>query len=226
MNNLNTFVLCFKLNQMTKSKRYTKLDKPPVIDKLCDVDFSSTYSYANYLRWRFDERLELIRGKVFEMAAPSVTHQRLLLRLAVDFDAAIKGRNCETFIAPFDVRLPNKSKANKDIYTVVQPDICVVCDQNKLDAKGCIGTPDLIVEILSPGNSNRDLKVKYELYEEFGVKEYLIIDPERNVFLKYNLNKMQKFELEQAFKGDEVYTSAILPGMAISPDQIFRPRAA
>lgn len=208
---------------MAKSKKYKNLDEPPVILKLSDVDFGSTYSYANYLRWQFDERLELIKGRIFEMGAPSTTHQRLLLRMAIDFDAAMKGRNCETFIAPFDVRLPVKSKSDKDIFTVVQPDICVVCDQNKLDEKGCIGTPDLIVEILSPGNSNRDLKVKYDLYEEFGVKEYLVIDPKKSVFLKYNLNIKHKFELERSYQGQDLYTSAILPGLTLTPDQIFRP---
>ncbi len=78
----------------------------------------------------------------------------------------MKGKKCEVFTAPFDVRLPIKSKKDEDIDTVVQPDICVVCDPEKLDELGCIGAPDLILEILSPGNDKKELQNKYEVYKE------------------------------------------------------------
>lgn len=84
----------------------------------------------------------------------------------------MKGKLCQVFHAPFDVRLPVKSKKNQDIDTVVQPDLCVVCDPSKLDDAGCLGAPDLVIEILSPGDNKRELKNKLEVYEESGVKEY------------------------------------------------------
>lgn len=207
---------------MKEVKKYKNPEEEnPLVSKVSEIDMSSTYSYANYLRWQFDERLELIKGKVFEMSpAPSITHQRVLLRLAVIFEGSLKHKSCETFIAPFDVRLPDKSRADKEIYTVVQPDICIVCDPAKLDEKGCLGAPDLIVEILSPGNNRKELLVKYELYREFGVKEYLIIDPKKELFMKYSLNNEGLYD-QQVFTGAKLYTSDFLPGVSLSPDQLF-----
>src|SRR6185503_18824286 len=131
--------------------------------QLSDLDISKTYTYADYLKWTFDERLELIKGKIFKMSpAPGSLHQRISLRLARWIGNYLDGNPCEIFTAPFDVRLPRKSKDDKDILTVVQPDICVICDVNKVDEKGCLGAPDLVVEILSPGNNKKELKNKYE----------------------------------------------------------------
>ncbi|WP_042006912.1 Uma2 family endonuclease, partial [Capnocytophaga canis] len=79
--------------------------------------------------------------------------------------------------APFDVRLPKKEEKGDNIHTVVQPDLCVICDESKLDERGCIGAPDLIIEILSPGNSKKEMKNKFELYQESGVEEYWIVNP-------------------------------------------------
>lgn len=116
--------------------------------------------------------VELIKGKVFKLAAASKRkHQEILLKLAARLAVFLENKTCKTFIAPFDVRLPLHSRRNEDIYTVVQPDICVVCDRSKLDEAGCMGAPDLIVEILSPGNNKKELRNKYEVYEESRVKD-------------------------------------------------------
>lgn len=212
---------------MKEVRKYKSAEEEsPVISKVSEIDMSSTYSYANYLKWQFDERLELIKGKVFEMSpAPSVSHQRVLLRLAIIFEKVLKYKSCETFIAPFDVRFPDQSKADQEIYTVVQPDICIVCDSGKLDEKGCLGAPDLIVEILSPGNNRKELLVKYELYQEFGVKEYLIVDPKRKVFTKYMLNEDGRYQ-QRIFRSTEAYTSVFLPGASVSPEEIFGPSSS
>jgi len=207
---------------MAVPKKYKDIkDKEPVVHLLHELDMSSTYSYSSYLRWQFDERVELIKGKVLEMSAPSVLHQRVLLRIAVKFDTASKIESCETFVAPFDVRLPGRSKANSAIFTVVQPDICVVCDAGKLDVKGCLGAPDLVVEILSPGNHQKELLIKYDLYQEFGVKEYLIVEPEKKLLLQYVLNSEGKFAEKQVFSGADVYHSSVLPDISLCPDQVF-----
>lgn len=162
------------------------------ITKLSQLDLNKKYSYADYLLWQIKERVELIKGKIAEMSpAPSATHQRVLRRINYIFETFFINHPCELFFAPFDVRLLNKklSTKDKDIYNVVQPDLIVVCDANKIDERGCLGAPDLIVEILSPGNSKKEMKVKYELYEEAGVKEYWIIHPTEKQLLVYVLEK-------------------------------------
>lgn len=143
--------------------------------------YGTVYTYADYLKWKVDEKIEILKGKIFKMSpAPSTQHQRvsglLTRKLYSTFDS---NSPCAVFVAPFDVRLIDKrknSKKDEDIITVVQPDLSIICDSNKLDERGCIGAPDLIIEILSPNNSKKEMKHKYELYEENGVQEYWIVD--------------------------------------------------
>jgi Uma2 family endonuclease len=194
------------------------------MDSIDDLDFSKTYTYADYLRWKFDERLELIKGKIFKMSpAPSRKHQVIsgnLFRVISNF---LWEKQCEVYSAPFDVRLVKKQKGEEGIKTVVQPDICVVCDSSKLDDKGCIGAPDLVIEILSQGNNTKEIKIKYDLYEEFGVKEYWVVYPDEQSLLKYALNKDGKFVLEgrPSTVGDKISTP-ILPGFELALDDVFR----
>ena len=168
----------------------------------------------------FNERVELIRGQIVEMCAPSVTHQRLLLRLAVKFQQALIGCPCEVFIAPFDVRLPKGSITDEEVYTVVQPDLCVICDHGKIEERGCIGAPDMILEILSPGSDKKDLVVKYQLYQEFAVKEYIVIDPKRKMIIQHILDENGRYD-GKAFSGDKRFTSGFLPDFSLSPNQLF-----
>ena len=159
------------------------------ITSLSQLSPQELYSYTDYLSWKFDQALELIKGKIFPMAGPSRTHQRISWKIGGLFFNHFKHHRCEAYAAPFDVRLFDKTKskkADKDIYTVVQPDLCVICDLGKLDERGCLGAPDLIVEILSPGNSSREMKVKKNIYEEAGVLEYWIIDPNQENLVRYN----------------------------------------
>jgi hypothetical protein len=145
------------------------------------------YSYADYLLWKFKERVELFKGKLFKMSAPSALHQEVSMKLSGELYQFLKGKDCKVFHAPFDVRLLKEAKEDKDIYTVVQPDICVVCDPEKIDKRGCEGAPDLVIEILSLGNSKKEMKFKYALYEEAKVPEYWIIDPDHQNVLVYVL---------------------------------------
>ncbi len=189
--------------------------------QLSDLDINKTYTYADYLKWTFDERLELIKGKIFTMSpAPGSVHQRLSFRLTLWIGNYLEGKPCELFSAPFDVRLVRRSVDDKDIITVVQPDICVICDPKKVDAKGCIGAPDIVVEILSPGNNKTELQNKYEVYEEAGVLEYWIIHPVEKTFTKYILTDGNFQPSRILTIGDEV-TTTILPGLVISLDNLF-----
>lgn len=141
-------------------------EKP--VEDISLLEPEATYSYADYLRWSFEERVELIKGKLFRMSpAPRRGHQEISSIIARELLLFLKGKSCKVYYAPFDVRFPNYSDdSDEQIYTVVQPDICVVCDLAKLDEAGCKGAPDLIVEILSPSTASKDLKEKYQLYEE------------------------------------------------------------
>lgn len=189
--------------------------------ELAELDFTKDYTYADYLKWTFEERLELIKGKLFRMSpAPNRVHQVLVFRINGPMYIYLEGKSCSAYPAPFDVRLPRKSKEDKDIITVLQPDFCVVCDPSKLDDKGCIGAPDIVVEILSPGNNKKELKNKYEAYEEAGVKEYWIIHPQEKTFLKYVLTD-GKFQPSHLLTiGDEV-TTEVLPGFVLSLEKLF-----
>ncbi|MFT4522034.1 MAG: Uma2 family endonuclease [Bacteroidia bacterium] len=150
------------------------------------LDVNKVYTYLDYMKWRFEERVELIRGKIVKMSpAPNRKHQKLLVNLNSLFINRFKQDSCDWYPAPFDVRL-QVPKGSKPI-TVVQPDICLICDASKLDEQGCDGSPDLMVEILSPSNQQHDLTVKFQLYEEASVPEYWIVDPANRVVLQYSL---------------------------------------
>lgn len=136
------------------------------------------FRYGDYLKWDDGERWELIDGIAYNLTpVPSRFHQRVSGQLFLQFGNFLSNSSCEVYSAPFDVRLPEGDEADEAISTVVQPDISVVCDPSKLDDKGCKGSPDLIVEILSPATARKDLKEKFLRYERAGVREYWIVDP-------------------------------------------------
>ncbi|MDF1549887.1 MAG: Uma2 family endonuclease, partial [Bacteroidales bacterium] len=135
-----------------------------MIKDISILDANKSYTYAQYLTWQFQERVELIKGKIFKMTpAPSRRHQKVSVKLAYHIESFLQNKKCEMYVAPFDVRFPG-GEADNLTYTVVQPDICVICDKEKLDDRGCTGAPDLIIEILSAGTSKKDVKDKFLLY--------------------------------------------------------------
>jgi Uma2 family endonuclease len=194
-----------------------------IVTDINQLDLNGTYTYADYLLWRIEERLELIKGKIFKMSpAPSLIHQRISTQLQGTLFNFLKARSCDLFSAPFDVRLYNDKKskdANRQIYTVVQPDLCVVCDASKLDQRGCLGAPDLIIEILSPGNSSKEMNEKFDLYEETGVKEYWLVEPAENAVWVYVLNEEGKYiGLKPT---TTILKSSIFPDLVIDLKEIF-----
>ncbi len=204
-------------------KQYPNADDEPIINKLSDIDLTGFYSYANYLRWEIDERLELIKGRIYKMAAPSTAHQGVSAVLFGELYLYLKGKSCKIFAAPFDVRLTYESTDDAKVTTVVQPDICVVCDAAKLDTRGCIGAPEIVVEILSPGNNKKELNIKYRLYEEFGVKEYWVVHPAKKSVMIYALNQDGKYESEGHYKNDDKLSSGLLPGFTLNLTEVFNP---
>ncbi|WP_236974626.1 Uma2 family endonuclease [Membranihabitans maritimus] len=200
-------------------KKYKK--QPKKISRIQDLDLSAIYSYRDYLRWEIEERLELIKGKVFQMAGPNTSHQRVSINISGELFQFLKRRKCEVFAAPFDVRLPVNSKKDKDIFTVVQPDICVVCDPEKIDFKGVIGAPDIVIEILSPSNNQKELKDKYEVYEEAGVREYWIVHPEERTIFRYILDDTGKFQPTPLLTVGDTVSSEVLPGIDLDLTEVF-----
>jgi len=197
-----------------------EIDEP--VKQFNELDASLTYSYASYLNWLFPERVELIAGKIFKMSpAPSSVHQVVVGNIFLKLGNFLKKQPCKVFISPFDVRFPRESKDDKEIFTVLQPDICVICDRSKIDVRGCIGAPDLVVEVLSPGNTRMELLNKYHVYEEFGVKEYWIVSQSDQNILIYTLNEDGKFQPSKIFTLSEKITSTVLPGFELALDDIF-----
>ncbi|SHN30604.1 Endonuclease, Uma2 family (restriction endonuclease fold) [Cyclobacterium lianum] len=179
------------------------------------------YSYADYLTWQMDKMVELIQGKVFKpAAAPGRKHQEVSLKISSQLYFLLKNRTCKVFEAPFDVRLPVHSKKNEDIFTVVQPDICVVCDRSKLDEAGCIGAPDLIVEILSPGNNRKEIHTKFSVYEESGVREYWVIHPSEQTLLVYTL-RQGKYVPSRLFTVGDIVSSECIAGFHLDVKDLF-----
>ena len=189
-----------------------------------DLDFSKTYTYADYYSWRFEERLELIKGKIFRMSpAPSGNHQIISGNISGELYNFLKGKVCKVFSAPFDVRLVRNATSDKKVKTVVQPDVCVICDMKKMaDPRSCLGAPEIVVEILSPGNNKKEIKTKYDLYEEFGVKEYWVVYPDEQSLIRYILNDKGKFTTEgRALTVGDKLTTSILPGFELVMDDVF-----
>ena len=136
------------------------------------------YSYADLLSWDDNTRYELYDGQPVALFSPTDVHQSILGELYLQLGNYLKGKKCKAYLSPFDVRLfEQEGDSPEDVDTVVQPDLMVVCDQNKVDRHGVHGAPDLVIEILSPASARYDRLVKFNLYQRAGVKEYWLVDP-------------------------------------------------
>ena len=212
-------------------KQYlTKVNDDDLTEELVEEPESPYgFTYADYLTWNFKERIELIRGRIFKMSpAPTVTHQKILGNLFIAIRTFLKDKLCNVLVAPVDVRLkgrPFKKKKLRDdeITTVVQPDIIAVCDEDKLkDIRSVDGAPELVVEILSPGNTRVETKYKFDLYEENGVLEYWVVYPEYKQIQIYLLDENEKYGRPIIYEANENITSSILKGLSIPMNDIFK----
>ena len=182
-----------------------------------------TYTYADYLKWKFEERLELFKGRIYKMSGPNTKHQMVAGNMYLKMRHALDNYKCNVFIAPYDIRLPVRNRKNdNEITTVVQPDLCIVCDETKIDERGVCGAPDLIVEILSPGNSKKEVRIKFELYEEAGVKEYWLVNPVEENLIIYTLDATQKFGGGKMYAGGDIIISSGVTGLRIEVSEIFK----
>jgi len=177
------------------------------------------FTYADYKEWELDEgeRYELINGEAFAMAAPSIRHQAVLVELTTQFQVYLRGKPCRVFPAPVDVRLFYEEDESDD--TVVQPDIMVICDKDKIADESCHGAPDLVIEILSPSNTATEMERKFVLYREAGVREYWIVDSKNNTL---RVHCFQDSDIStNTYKSADTVPVAILPGFSIALEQVF-----
>lgn len=180
------------------------------------------YSYSDYLAWNDEERWELIEGYPRAMSpAPSRRHQQIAGSLFYGIKSILAGRSCQAYFAPFDVRLAPPGTADKDVATVVQPDLVVICDPGKLDDRGCLGAPDLVIEILSPATAKTDMVIKLQLYEKHGVREYWLVHPTDETVMIFRLGDDGRYgRYELLARGDQLST-AILPDFELDLNALF-----
>jgi len=200
------------------------VEEPFVMYGTLDLDESKRYTYADYYAWLDDRRMELIDGFIHFLTTPMRIHCEVSGNLCYLIGTFIKEKKekWHVFHAPFDVRLPlHGSKEDDMIYDVVQPDICVICDSSKLDERGCIGAPDLIVEVLSPSTLKYDWNYKFNLYEAAGVREYWIVDPKAKVINVFLLQPDGKYDLGTVYECNQKAPVRIFEGLEIDLNELF-----
>ncbi|MCL1808364.1 MAG: Uma2 family endonuclease [Clostridiales bacterium] len=174
------------------------------------------YTYSDYASWDDEKRCELIDGVIFLMSPePTPEHQRVVGSLFFQLHLFLRGKPCEAFIAPLDVRLNAASGDD----TVVQPDILIVCDKAKIEGKSCKGVPDMVVEVLSPSTLSRDRVLKFNKYLQAGVREYWIVDPDGK---KVAVNILKNGEyVNKAYGEEETVPVNVLEGCRIDLREVF-----
>lgn len=190
------------------------------------------YTYGDYMTWPEAERWELIGGKAYPMMtsspfpAPALRHQQTQAMLFFLLMQYFQGKPCQVLAAPVDVRLPQANESDEAVDTVVQPDLLVVCDRVKLDEKGVRGAPDLVVEILSASTAERDLGAKLRLYENHGVRCYLIADPWGQTLTVRYLQDNGRYNHPAIFAGSDSMPIEIFSGLELDLARVFPPEEA
>ena len=179
------------------------------------------YTFADVLAWDEDVRAEIIDGEAVMLAMPATIHQEISGELFYQLYNYLKGKKCKVYAAPFAVRLFEKDgNSPKDVDTMVEPDISVVCDPGKIDKYGCKGAPDMVVEILSPSSQRHDRFTKFNLYQRAGVREYWIVDPDSGVAQSFVLEDGRYSVKEFGAAGDKMKVS-VLEDCVIDLSEIF-----
>lgn len=178
------------------------------------------YTFADYLAWDGESRIEIMDGQLIMMAPPSRLHQEISGEIFAQLHNFLDGKKCRVYAAPFAVRLFEENDSiPEDIQTVFEPDISVVCDMSKLDEHGCKGAPDMVVEILSPSTAKRDLFFKMWQYRRSGVKEYWVVSPNEKNVAVYTLD--DDYKVTAAYNQEDVAKVHVLPGCFIELAKVF-----
>ena len=182
-----------------------------------DSDENRNFTYADYLKWEGAERYQLINGEAFMMSSPSVAHQAISMFLSLKFGNWLENKPCRVFAAPLDVRLfPEDDNTDN---TVLQPDLLVVCDQEKIGKGSVNGAPDLVIEIISPSNQLKEWLAKFQLYLEAEVREYWVINPETKS-VQVNILDNHRY-ISAIYKGNTCIPVTILPGLELPLEDLW-----
>ncbi len=188
--------------------------------ELQEPDLTGTYTARDYISWKTEELMELIHGKIFKMSpGPRLKHQQVSGEINFLFRQNLNA-SCKVFYAPLDVYLIHPGEDWKETKNIVQPDLCIICDPEKLHDRGCVGAPDLVVEILSPSTAAKDLGAKRDLYEEYGVKEMWIVHPSEGTITVHVLENGKYHILPIVAKGQSLQ-SPTFPDLKIDLNKVF-----
>ena len=180
------------------------------------------YTFADVLTWNENERIEIINGEALMMAPPSRVHQEISGEIFRQLANYLEGKKCRVYAAPFAVRLFERDvEAPEDVDTMVEPDLSVVCDSDKLDKYGCKGAPDVVIEILSPSTQRHDRLVKLGLYQRAGVREYWIVNPEDQTVQVMLLDGGGILQLHEVYDRTGVAKINSLEGCFIELNKVF-----
>ncbi len=188
-----------------------------------EIGHNRRYTYEDYCKWENDERWELIAGVPYCMSpAPSRVHQKIVGEIFRQFANYLTDKKCDVYSAPFDVRLPEANEADEKIATVVQPDLVVICNSQKLDDAGCRGAPDLVIEVISPATASRDNIEKLALYEKHKVREYWIVHPTERIIWVYLLEEIKRYGRPAVYDSGAKVSVKILPDLLIDISLVFK----
>ena len=180
------------------------------------------YTYIDYLTWDEQEHTELIEGVPVMMAPPSRIHQQISGEIFGQIANYLEGKRCRVYAAPFAVRLFARSDIPNDkVNTIVEPDISVICDKDKLDERGCVGAPDFVVEVISPSSIRHDRLTKFNLYQRAGVREYWIVSPDEQTVQVCVLRDGNYQTVDLGVPGDVVKVN-VLDGCFVELARVFR----
>ncbi|OPJ64226.1 Uma2 family endonuclease [Clostridium oryzae] len=163
-----------------------------------------------------EDNLEFINGIVYIQAAPSVIHQTVVTNLSTEFGTYFRGKSCRHSVAPFDIVLENGKEKNK-----VQPDITVICDKSGLNDNNYVGTPALVVEVLSPSTTSKDYIEKMDLYMRCGVREYWIISPKSRTVEVFTLEENRMFSEPRIYSKEDIVTSHLFQDFSVDLQNLF-----
>lgn len=185
------------------------------------VHKNNRYTYAEYLKWTEEERWELLDGVAYNIAVPSRLHQKVSGELFYQIRSYLTDKPCKIYSAPFDVRFCEPGEEDDQIKNVLQPDISVICDTSKLDDKGCLGSPELIIEVISPTSISLDYVKKLALCERYKVKEYWIVHPTDKTVMVFSLGEDYQYGKPGIFTEDSQIKSRVLEDLIIDLKQVF-----
>ena len=180
------------------------------------------YTFADVLAWDESDRIEIINGEAFMMAPPSRRHQEVSFEICRQLGNYLEGKRCKAYPAPFGVRLFEKvGAAPEDVDTVVEPDISIVCDKDKLDHHGCKGAPNMVIEILSRSTMRHDRFVKLGLYQRAGVREYWLVDPDTQSVQVFLLDGTGAYRIYEDYGKEDIAKVNVLDGCFIELNKVF-----